>query len=228
MANGLTKLEDRVLILQDKVDVLRKRYDPNQLRDEIGRWSRQAGTRNPFAAISDEPGPTKDSTFYHGTTSKALLRILRNGIMPGMAAGGLDRASARAATRSRDPAAAARYSGYEADAKGKVYASGNLYEAGFVAEVMAKERNAKPVIFKVRIPDNVRIEAGNRMVDEVFIREKIKPEWIVGFKRPSGLWDIPGPWIDPKRLVKAKGGRIIYVVIDLAKVKRNGSTTPTA
>lgn len=37
--SNLTKLEDRLLVLQDQVDVLGKKYNPDQPRDDKGRWS---------------------------------------------------------------------------------------------------------------------------------------------------------------------------------------------
>lgn len=41
MSRALHKLEDRVLVLKDRVDSLVTKFDPNQVRDDHGRWSVQ-------------------------------------------------------------------------------------------------------------------------------------------------------------------------------------------
>lgn len=41
---AVNKLEDRLLVLQDKVDVAQKAFDPNEARDAKGKWSGSSGT----------------------------------------------------------------------------------------------------------------------------------------------------------------------------------------
>lgn len=61
---NLLTIEDRILILQDKVDVLKAGFDSNEPRDERGRWS-------PSGATARVKGAAKELAGWAGATKVA-------------------------------------------------------------------------------------------------------------------------------------------------------------
>lgn len=212
MANTLVKLEDRILVLKDRVDVLTKAFNPNQARDEKGRWSSGGSRVSPktLASIKHE-----GRAVYHGTFGKWRLKsIMRDGLIANRAKG-VDYYMA-----NKD-----KKESFVKEAKGAVYVAETYMDASFFAQFMrplwARMFNAKPVVLRIALPPDANrdITVDTHTAGSVRIPGNIPPEWITGYNYPGEFeYDDKGVMsgiIWRKDLNKAKSNTI-YVVVPVA------------
>ena len=193
-------------------------------RDDVGKFAPAGGSSTPARAPgSDSDVPPaiaglaalgKDVVLYHGTTDAALDAIKRDGIKAGAGKG---------ADQSQ-PLSVATFGGRDAS----VYMIGDPEHAEIFAEMVARARNAKPIVLEVKIPT---AEAARLKTDElaedadrllaVRLESVIKPEWIarIGVARtpldPYNVRPKVKGGFEWRRLSDADG-RTVYVVFFVA------------
>lgn len=171
---SLTDLEDRVLVLRDKVDTLAKAFDPNQPRDNRGRWSGSGKT-----AVEA----------YHGTTTKVVEAIMREGLRP-QGSSGMDTNHVSLLpkkVREAFPDLVESIKTYGASNKGYVFFSKDRTTAFDYAQKLARvEKEYRPIVLQLRIPKRAfkqfaDVDPLSKEWTQSFrFKGVIKPEWIVG------------------------------------------------
>jgi RNA:NAD 2'-phosphotransferase (TPT1/KptA family) len=209
---SVTKLEDRLLLT--KIAMLKAGFDPSQARDKGGKWSKfgrgaaKWGARIAIGAnaaiVAGAAGLAAYSAYreytnpwvegYHGTSSKAVARIMRDGIRPVSQGRSTPTAQENATYHDRiDAKGLSNLADKMLTASiGKVFITRNESEAVLYAERAAAMRGANPILLKIRMPKSElkgRISTDAYSAGKQLLGDKgIPPEWIVGIASGRGKY----------------------------------------
>ncbi len=148
-------------------------FNPDEARDEKGQWT------------------SGDAVHYHGTTSAAVDRIVKEGIQP-----------------------AAKVGGKSSQHEDLAYATEDFDNAKTYAVYKARETNTVPAIFELHIPpaDVAALVATYGKGWGFIVSEGFKPEWIKAVHTPDAAGKMQ------RRELAAKGDiSIVYAVVLLPK-----------